>query len=76
MPIDAGGTGTISYSYGGPYIEFLANGSSSLDPAASPAAAAVLADGFVDSTDSFKSRNLNLKSTITIDPLTGSATVK
>ncbi len=76
IPIDAAGTGATTYSFSGPYIEFLANGSSSLDPSASPANAAILADGLVDTSDAFKAKNANLKSTITIDPLTGAATVK
>lgn len=75
IPIDVSGAGTTSYAFSGPYIEFLANGSSSLDPAASPVAA-TLADGFVDTGDNFKPKNVNLKSIITIDPLTGAATVK
>ncbi len=75
-PIDVGGSGTSSYTFSGPYIEFLANGSSSLDPAESPAPAAVLADGFVDGNGVFRSKNIKLKATVTIDPLTGSTTVK
>ena len=76
IPVDIAGTGAINYTFNGPFIEFLANGSSSLDPSASPATAATLADGFVDSAGAFKAKNVNLKSIITIDPLTGSATVK
>ncbi len=74
--IDVAGTGATTYSFNGPYIEFLPNGSSSLDPAASPATAATLSDGFVDTTDAFKAKNVNLKATVTVDPLTGSTTVK
>src|ERR1700731_2061360 len=46
IPIDVGGTGSRTYAFGGPYIEFLANGTCNLDPAASPAPAVILADGF------------------------------
>jgi hypothetical protein len=75
-PIDMGSTGATTYTFSGPYIEFLANGSSNLDPAASPATAATFSDGFVDASDAFKTKNAKLTSTITIDPLTGAATVK
>ena len=76
FPVDSAGTGGTNYTFNGPFIEFLPNGSSSLDPSASPALAATIADGFVDTNDAFKAKNVNLKSTVTIDSLTGSATAK
>ena len=76
LPIDVAGTGATTYNFSGPYVEFLANGSSSLDPSASPATAATLADGFIDSSGVFHSKNTKLKTTITIDPLTGAAIAK
>lgn len=74
ISVDPTGTGTTtnSYTYNGPYIEFLANGSSNLDPAASPTPAIVVADGFVDSSETFHPKNRGLTSTINIDPLSGS----
>jgi prepilin-type N-terminal cleavage/methylation domain-containing protein len=71
MPIDLGGTGSTTYTFTGPYIEFLSNGSSNLDPTATPTPSAVVADGFVDSSGTFVRKNANLKYTITVDPLTG-----
>jgi hypothetical protein len=76
LPIDVGGTGTRSYDYTGPYIEFLANGSCSLDPNASPAPALTVADGFVDSSGNFAPKNRGLTSIITVDPLSGSVSLK
>jgi type II secretory pathway pseudopilin PulG len=76
VPIDVGGTGATNYRFAGPYIEFLANGSCNLDPAASPAPAAIVADGFVDSTGAFVQKNQKLRFTVTVDPLTGSVSVK
>jgi type II secretory pathway pseudopilin PulG len=76
IPIDVGGSGAASYTFNGPYIEFLANGSSNLNPAASPAPAAVVADGFIDSTGAFVKKNVKLRFTVTVDPLTGSILVK
>jgi len=76
IPIDIGGTGTQSYTFSGPYIEFLANGSSSLDPAASPAATVTLSDGFVTPTETFSPKNKGLKAAVTIDPVSGGVLVK
>jgi type II secretory pathway pseudopilin PulG len=76
LPIDVGGTGATTYTFAGPYIEFLANGSCNLDPAASPAPAAIVADGFVDSSGSFKQTNVKLRYTVSVDPLTGSVSVQ
>jgi prepilin-type N-terminal cleavage/methylation domain-containing protein len=76
IPIDVGGSGVQTFTFSGPYIEFLANGSCNLDPAASPAAAVTLADGFVGSSGTFVAKNKTLRSTITIDPLTGSVLVQ
>jgi type II secretion system protein H len=75
-PIDVGGTGTATYNFSGPYIEFLANGSCNLNPSASPAPAATLGDGFVDSSGTFVQKNSKLRFTVTIDPLTGSVSAK
>jgi len=76
MPIDVGGTGATNYQFGGPYIEFLANGSCNLDPTASPAPSAVVADGFIDSTGNFVTKNPKLRFTVSVDPLTGSVSVQ
>jgi prepilin-type N-terminal cleavage/methylation domain-containing protein len=76
LPIDIGGTGATNYTFSGPYIEFLANGSCSLDPAATPAPAAIIADGFVNSSGAFVQKNQKLRFTVAVDPLTGSVSVK
>jgi prepilin-type N-terminal cleavage/methylation domain-containing protein len=69
------GSTSATYEFSGPYIEFLANGSSSLDPTASPRTASV-ADGFVDGTGKFNAKNQKLRYQVAIDPLSGSTTVK
>lgn len=74
--VNVGGSGVATFEFNGPYIEFLPNGSSSLDPSASPAPAATLADAYVDSTGIFVRKNKNLKSTVTVDPLSGSVSMK
>jgi len=72
MQIDATGTGTTtSYNFSGPYIEFLSNGSSNLNPTVTPTPSAVIADGFVDNNGSFIRKKSALRYTITVDPLTG-----
>ena len=76
MPIDIGGSGTQSFTFSGPYIEFLANGSSNLNPLASPAAAVTIADGFIKSDGAFQGKNKALKSTVMIDPSSGAVVVK
>jgi hypothetical protein len=76
VPIDVGGTGATSYRFSGPYIEFLANGSCNLDPAATPAPAAIIADGFVNSAGAFVQKNQRLRFTVAVDPLTGSVSVR
>ncbi len=82
MPIDASGTGfSKSYDFKagngwGSYIEFLANGSSSLDPAATVTPAPIVADGFVNSSGTFVRKNTKLYYTITVDPLTGAVSLK
>lgn len=78
ISVDSTGTGstTNNYAFDGPYIEFLANGSSNLDPSASPAPAAVIADGFVDSSGKFVPKNTKLQYTMTVDPLTGAVSLK
>jgi hypothetical protein len=75
MPIDVGGNGSTAYTFNGPYIEFLANGSSNLNPSATPTVA-VVADGFVDSSGNFKQKNTRLRYTITVDPLTGAVSLQ
>jgi len=76
MPIDVSGNGSTSYTFNGPYIEFLANGSSNLDPALSPAPSAVVADGFVNSNGTFVPKDMKLQYTVTVDPLTGAVSLK
>lgn len=62
-------------AYSGPYLEFLANGSASLDPTAPPAAVK-LADGFVQSGGAFVAKNRTLFREVTIDPLSGAVTAR
>lgn len=69
------GTGSATYNFSGPYIEFLANGSNSLDPAA-PAATAWVTDGFVNPNGSYAAKNLKLRYEIKIDPLSGSVAMQ
>lgn len=76
IPIDVGGTGATTYTFNGPFIEFLANGSSNLNPSVSPAPAATLADGFVNSGGAFVKKNAKLRFTVTVDPLTGAISIK
>ena len=76
MPIDVSGNGSTAYTFNGPYIEFLANGSSNLNPSATPIPAAVVADGFVNASGVFVKKNTKLRYTITVDPLTGSVSLK
>jgi prepilin-type N-terminal cleavage/methylation domain-containing protein len=62
-------------NFTGAYVEFLPNGATSLDPAATPEVITIQ-DGFVPATGSSPTpvrKNQNLKSQITIDPLTGNA---
>lgn len=68
----AGGT---PINFTGAYVEFLANGSTNLSPAV-PSEIVALADALVDSAGTYRAKNVNLRSQITIDPLTGSATAK
>jgi prepilin-type N-terminal cleavage/methylation domain-containing protein len=78
MSVDATGTGTTTnnYTFNGPYIEFLANGSSNLDPAATPPPTAVVADAFVNTTGTPAPKNVKLQYKITVDPLTGAVSLK
>lgn len=76
IPIDVVGNGSTSYTFNGPYIEFLANGSSNLDPTATPTPSAVIADAFVDASGTFVKKNSKLRYTITVDPLTGAVSLK
>ena len=74
--IDNSATGNAaSNNFTGAYIEFRANGATSLDPT-SPNEVMVLADGIADGTGNMTKKNQNLKYRITIDPLTGSATLQ
>lgn len=65
------GMGTIS----APSIEFLANGSTSLDPTAPPQVLAI-ADAIVQPNGSYVAKNTKLRFQVTIDPLSGSVTLK
>ncbi len=77
MNIDTTGTGsTTTYTFNGFYIEFLANGSSNLNPSATPTPSAVVADGFVDTNGLFVAKNSKLRYSISVDPLTGAVTFK
>lgn len=76
IPIDVSGNGSTTYVFNGPYIEFLANGSSNLDPSATPTPSAVIADAFVDTNGNFVKKNSKLRYTITVDPLTGAVSLK
>lgn len=76
MPVDVGGTNATTYTFTGPYIEFLANGSANLDPTATPTPSAIVADGFVDANGNFVQKNTRLRYTITVDPLTGAVSLK
>jgi prepilin-type N-terminal cleavage/methylation domain-containing protein len=75
MPIDIGGTSSTSYIFNGRYIEFLANGSSNLDPSASPSSV-IVADAFVDSSGNVVRKNTKLQYTISVDPLTGAVSLQ
>ena len=76
MGIDVSGSGVQTYTYNGHYIEFLANGSCSLDPTASPSPAVTISDGIVDSNGNFFPKNRGLLTTVMLDPLSGSVLVK
>jgi prepilin-type N-terminal cleavage/methylation domain-containing protein len=58
-------------NFTGAYVEFRANGGTSLDPSAVPEIVAV-ADAIATSTGSFTAKNQKLRSQVVIDPLTGS----
>ncbi len=64
-----------SATFTGPYIEFRANGGTSLDPTAK-LEVIVIADAVADANGTFLAKNTKLRSQITIDPLSGSATSK
>ncbi|MEO5755022.1 MAG: prepilin-type N-terminal cleavage/methylation domain-containing protein [Chthoniobacterales bacterium] len=62
----------------GAFVEYLPNGSTSLDPAATPEVVAIQ-DGFVPTTGSSPTpirKNQTLRSQLTIDPLTGNAVLQ
>ena len=65
------GMGTIS----APSIEFLSNGSTSLDPTTPPQILAI-ADAIVQPDGSYVAKNTKLRFNVTIDPLSGSVTLK
>jgi prepilin-type N-terminal cleavage/methylation domain-containing protein len=65
-------------NFTGAYVEFLPNGSTSLDPSATPELVAIQ-DGFVPTAGSSPTpvrKNQTLRSQLTIDPLTGNAILK
>ena len=65
-------------SFTGAYVEFLPNGSTNLDPSATPELIAIQ-DGFVPTAASSPTpvrKNPALRSELTIDPLTGNAVLK
>ena len=62
-------------TFTGPYVEFLANGASSLDPA-SLAQVIVVADATVDSSGTYTPKNRNMRYTLSIDPLSGSVRIR
>ena len=66
-------TGTTRHT--GPYIEFRANGSTSLDPT-TPPQVIELADAIADNSGNFTPKNKELRYRVTIAPLTGSAFIK
>lgn len=66
-PIVVGG-----YTYSGKFIEFRPNGSSDLNPAASPTQISI-ADAFVNGDDTFIPKSQNLRYTVSVDPLSGTA---
>ena len=74
--VDNSASGTAATkAFTGAYIEFRANGSTSLDPA-SPLQVVAVADGIPDGNGNMQTKNPRLKYRITIDPLTGSARVQ
>jgi prepilin-type N-terminal cleavage/methylation domain-containing protein len=58
-----------------PYVEFLPNGSASLNPA-DPAELVVVADATVDGSGTFRARARNLTARILIDPISGAVLVQ
>ena len=72
-PIDNSASGTAdTKTPTGAFIEFGANGSTSLDPN-DKQAVVVIADGFVNAAGAFVPKNRGLFYEVAIDPLTGSA---
>ncbi len=72
--VDNSGSGAAQ-TFTGAYVEFLPNGSTSLNPT-SPKAVLVLADGIPDGNGNMTAKNNALRYRIVIDPLTGSALAK
>lgn len=73
--LDKGGDGGTDVTITAPYIEFRANGSTSVDPVAVPQIV-VLADGFIAPNGTFTPKNKDLRSQVTVDPLTGAVSIK
>jgi type II secretory pathway pseudopilin PulG len=74
--VDNSNTGSAATkTFTGAYIEFLPNGSTSLDPA-SPLQIMAVADGIPDGNGNMTPKNKSLYYRITIDPLTGSVRLK
>ena len=59
----------------GPYVEFKANGATSLNPT-DKLEVVVLADAIADATGAFTAKSARLRSQVTIDPLSGGAISK
>ncbi|MGI8889937.1 MAG: type II secretion system protein [Chthoniobacterales bacterium] len=74
----AKGTRATPVTFTGAFVEFLPNGSTSLDPAATPEVI-FIQDAFVPATGSSPTpvrKNQNLRAQLSIDPLTGNANLK
>ena len=74
-PIDANGDGTQDSDFTGPYIEFLANGAARLDPGTGNDVVGV-ADAIADASGNFTAKNKSLRTTVSIDPLSGGVIAK
>lgn len=74
-PIDANGDGTQDFVFTGPYIEFLANGSSSLD-ATAPTEVVALVDAAITRGATPVVKNKNWTAELLIDPLSGGVRLK
>lgn len=75
-PIDNSASGSAATkNFTGAYLEYRANGSTSLDPT-SKLQILEIADGIPDASGSMRRKNAALQYRVTIDPLTGSARIK